>query len=222
MIATIGNGGPVPVIVPTQTQATELAHENFNDAQTVGTVQRALLTKGYVDIGEPNGILGQKTIDVILSFRARNDLPLLPVIDSEFLRALEAAPQKALPIQQTEATKAEVAERVAVVKVSQEIINTSWWAKVWSFVIAIPTSLIALVNLILDNLDDAQNVITPIRNLVGDQLSIWIWVVIMLVVASVIGWQANQISKLSKRIEEKAVEGYRQGTIKNDVPKEEA
>lgn len=212
----------VTVVVPTAQEAEAIAPENFTDKETVMRVQKALLAKGYVDIGEANGELGQKTKDVILSFRARNDLPLLPVIDSQFIAILENAPQKQVPVEQATATKAEVAQKVEVVAVTQKIINQSWWAKAWAFVAGVPPIFIGLISVIIDNLDEAYNAISPLRLLVGDSFSIWIWLGVTIVVAGIMGYQAMMISKLSKQIEEKAVEGYRQGTIKNDVPKEEA
>lgn len=213
----------VTVVVPTAQEAEAIAPENFTDKETVMRVQKALLAKGYVDLGEPNGELGQKTKDVILSFRARNDLPLLPVIDSQFIAILENAPQKQVPIEQATATKEEVAQKVEVVAVAQKVSNQSWWAKLWAIVTAVPPALIAFTSLIIDNLDEAYNAISPIKLLVGDgSFSVWIWVCVVLVIATIMGIQAMMIGRLSRQLEEKAVEGYRQGTIKNDVSKEEA
>lgn len=212
-------------IAPTLSEATAAAPERITDKETIAFVQRALLAKGYVDGGPADGVLSQKTKDEILSFRARNNLQLIPVIDKELIGALEVAPLKALPLEQVTATKKEIAPKVEVVAKAEKVQVSAWWAKVWAFVTGVPAWLITLAGFIIQNLDEATSYIQPLRNLLFDFQNInpLVWVALVAAIATVLGWQAMTISKLSKQIEDSAVEGYQRGTIKNDLPpKEEA
>lgn len=209
--------------VPTAQEAVKLAVENFTDKDTVAAVQKALLAKGYVDGGPADGELSQKTKDEILTFRARNNLPLVPVIDSELIRALETAPMKALPVEQVTATKAEIAPKVEVVAKTEKVVNSAWWTKLWAFVTGIPAGLFTLLGAVISNLDEASEMVAPLKALFYEVHAInpFVWIGLIAVVALVLGWQAMTISKLSKQVEEAAVEGYQRGTIKNDIPPKE-
>jgi hypothetical protein len=215
--------GVVEKVAPTQTEALVAAPEAFTDKETVAMVQRMLLAKGYVDGGPADGTLNQKTKDEILTFRARNNLQLIPVIDRELIDALEHAPAKALPLEQVTATKEQIAPKVEVVKVADKVQASAWWTQIWAWVTGLPAWLIALAGFVIEHLDDATNAVAPLKNLLFDFQNInpVIWVVLIAIIATVMGYQAMTIARLSKKIEEAAVEGYQRGTIKNDLPPSE-
>lgn len=210
----------VPQVAPTQAEAVQAAPEAFTDKETVALVQRLLLAKGYVDGGPANGELGQKTKDEILTFRARNNLQLIPVIDRDLINALEVAAPKALPLEQVTATKADIAPKVEVVAKVEKVQRSAFWTKVWAFITGVPAGLIAFLGFVIENLDEATTYISPLKNLLFDFQNInpLVWIGLTAAIAGVMGWQAWTISKLSKQIEESAVEGYQRGTIKNDLP----
>jgi peptidoglycan hydrolase-like protein with peptidoglycan-binding domain len=210
----------VQQVAPTQTEAVQVAPEHFTDRETVALVQRLLLEKGYVDGGPANGEFGQKTRDEILIFRARNNLQMIPVIDRDLIRALEVAAPKALPIEQVTATAPQIAPKVEVVAINEKVKKVAWWSKLYAWVTGIPAAFIPLLVAAVDNIDEATTAIAPLKNLFFDVGNIpgWVWFVGVAGLAGLFGYQAMQISKLSQQLEEKTVEGYQRGTIKNDVP----
>lgn len=207
-------------IAPTLTEAIQNAPEQFTDKETVAMVQRLLLAKGYVDGGPATGELGQKTKDEILTFRARNNLQLIPVIDRELINTLETAPLKALPLEQVTATKEDIAPKVEVIKDADKMQRSAWWSNIWAWVTGVPAWLVTLAGFVIQNLDEATEYITPLKTLLFDFQNInpLVWVALIAAIATVMGWQAMTISRLSKKIEESTVEGYQRGTVKNDVP----
>lgn len=209
---------------PTALEAIKASPENFTDKDTVTAVQKAFLEKGYADGSQPDGEMGKVTQDTILSFRARNNLPLIPVIDSELLRALEVAPQKELPIRQVTATKAEIAPVVEVVAISDKVQRVAWWSKLYAWITGLPVGLITVLGLVVDNLDEATTAISPVRSFfseIGGSVPVWVWLVGLVGIAILFGYQAKKIENLTAKLEAKAVTGYQQGTIKNDLPPKE-
>lgn len=187
--------------VLTAAEAVAAVPEAIFDPAIVLDVQRKLIAKGYVDVGGVDGDPGQMTQDTILSFRARNDLPLVPVIDRDFIRALDVALPKSIPIEQANATVAHVADRVAVVK-------TNWWQRVWAKILAFPSVALAITTAIIDNLNDASGKLSAVKAFLSD-VPVWIWPALVAVVALVLSRNAN-------KIETGMVQGYQQGTVKND------
>lgn len=53
--------------------------------------QDLLSSKGYTEVGQPDGLMGPKTINAIRAFRAENGLPKGDAIDAKFAAALAAA-----------------------------------------------------------------------------------------------------------------------------------
>lgn len=213
----------VDKIAPTAHEAIATASKQYTDRDTIFLVQKTLLEKGYVDGGPPDGGLNQKTKDEILTFRARNNLQLIPVIDDELLSCLKSAPEKALPVEQVTATKEQIAPKVEIVAIGSQVQNTAWWSKLWAVVTGIPSILLSLLVAIVENLDEATTAIQPLKSLFYDFGNIpgWVWLVGVVALATVFGFQAMRISNLSKQLEAAAVEGYQRGTIKNDLPPKE-
>lgn len=211
----------VAQVAPTQAQAIQEAqHEAFTDTETVALVQRLLLSKGYVDGGPATGVLGQKTKDEILTFRARNNLQLIPVIDRDLIKALELAPNKSVPIEQATATKAEVAAKVEIVADTNKVQKTAWWQKLWAWITGAPAATIAVAGYALENVDEATEAVAPLKQLLYDfqGISPFVWLLVIAAIAGVMGYQAMTIARLSKKVEDNAVEGYQRGTLKNDLP----
>jgi hypothetical protein len=207
------------VQAPTSQQVLDI-DPGYTDKEIVAAVQRALLAKGYPDVGATDGVLGDMTKDEILAFRQRNNLPLVPIIDDALLKVLEVAPPKAPSLSQIEATPEILKEKVEVVALGNEVKEAAWWTKVWAALTGVPTLLLTLLTAIVDNLDEATAAIQPLRSFFFDASNIpgWVWLLGITAIAGIFGYQAMTISALSKRLEQSAVEGYQKGTIKNDLP----
>jgi hypothetical protein len=201
----------------TAQQAENVSKESFNDFDTVLMVQKTLKDKGYVDVGEFDGDLGKMTIDAIMSFRTRNNLPLVPVIDNQFLDALERAPQKEIPPRQASASVEHVAERVEAVKKTDQIERVSWWSKFVAWIIGAPSVALAILQAIISNIDDAISAVTPIKDAFGTDIPITWMIFIFIAIAIILGYQQYRIGKLSAQVKEELVDGYRVGTVKNDA-----
>lgn len=213
----------VAQVAPTQAEAVQAGPEQFTDKDTVAMVQRLLLAKGHV-YGGTNGVLGQKTKDEILSFRARNNLQMIPTIDRDLIKALENAPDKSLPVEQVTATTEQISPKVQVVAVNTKVQLSTWWTKLWAWLTALPSGLIVLAGFAIENIDSATATIRPLRNLLSNVQNVnpLLWIGLIGFTALLMGYQAMTISKLSKKLENAAVGGYQRGTLTNDVPSKEA
>jgi hypothetical protein len=192
----------------------------YTDQPTIEDVQRKLKAKGYVDLSEVDGNLGDMTKDAIVTFRRRNRLPLTDVIDNELLAALETAPDKFLPLRVTTATAANMEPRVDAMRATVKLKISTWWGKFWAWFIGLPSGLLTLLAMVVDNFDDAANLVTPVRNVIQDMPG-WVWGIGFVFVAFVLGLQALRASKLAHEAENAMVTGYQQGTVKNDKDKDE-
>lgn len=193
----------------------------IDDEQTVRSVQQMLKDKGWVEINEIDGKLGVVTKDAILSFRTRNNLPLVPTIDAEFIDVLTRAPAKVVPLRQATASPEHIAERVEAVKDVQAIQRQGWWSKLMAWIIGAPSLALTLLGFVIGQLDEAIEAIQPLRNAFGDVIPTpWI-LLIGALIAFVFGYQQYRISKLTAKVEEQLVDGYRIGTVKNDAPNAE-
>lgn len=70
----------------------------------VEAVQQRLNDLGYPEVGKIDGEWGSKTRAALLAFRADNDLPLEPVIDSKLLAALMTAKPRVIAPERANAT----------------------------------------------------------------------------------------------------------------------
>lgn len=190
----------------------------ITDPLTIESVQRDLRDKGYVELNEIDGKLEGLTKDAILSFRGRNNLPLVPVIDDQFLAALEAAPKKEQPLRVQVATVEDLKPRVEAVKVAAEAESKAWWQKIGSAIVGTPSVLLGILIAAIDHIDEAVTAIQPIKSLFYDlPIGIGWWLLGFGLIAGLFGYQAYRIEKLSKLAKDSMVEGYREGTVKNDA-----
>lgn len=178
-------------------------------------VQRRLLELGYSGGGAADGFMGKRTEGSILNFRNRNGLPLVPVIDDELLAALTVANKVERPIEQTEATVSDIAPKV-------EAVQKTWWAKAWAWIMGLPAFLGTLFLGIVENLGDAIDKISPLKQFLGEFLSsispltmVLMGTTAVTIVSFIIWWQA-------KGAETALVDGYQRGTVRNDNKEEAA
>lgn len=86
------------------------------DEATIRSVQQKLRDLGYPEVGEIDGKPpGTRTQGAILSFRADNGLPLIPVIDPQLLAALMTASPRPIARARAEATTEDLKEKSATV-----------------------------------------------------------------------------------------------------------
>jgi hypothetical protein len=189
---------------------------DYTDPETVKFVQMALKEKGYVDVNEVDGKLGGTTMDVILAFRRRNNLPLVPVIDGELMDVLETAPNKELPARVVNVEVEEVKDKVAAAATVAKSQVQSWWAKFWAWAVGLPSFVLALLQAIIANFGDAVNSLQPVRNFLSE-VPVSVWLVGFGLVALVLGIQAMRSERLAKEAQKQMVEGYQKGTVKNDA-----
>lgn len=179
------------------------------DEGIVSAVQAKLRELGYVDGGPATGDLGKKTEASILDFRNRNGLPLSTAIDADLLQKLGIAEPKFLPVEQTTATAAEIAPKVAAMAQTR-------WAKFWAKLGTIPTFLGALFMGMVQYLGDAIAMLTPLKTFLSD----WLDGVDKLTLVAIAAGSTALISGVlwfNSRNAEGAMEtGYRDGTVKND------
>lgn len=70
----------------------------------IETVQELLRRKGYHEVGEIDGIMGNRTRNSILSFQADNNLPLTGVVTDDLLASLVKAPHRSETPERSTAT----------------------------------------------------------------------------------------------------------------------
>lgn len=174
-------------------------------------VQNRLLELGYTDGGPVDGSLNLKTQGTILDFRNRNQLELQPGIDPILISVLVQGPTIELPVSQVTAETKEIAEKVAAVKVT-------WYARFWAKLLAVPAGLITVFSAILDNFGNAVSALQPIRNYIEAELVKYMspFTVTMMFTGAACA-VALVLWRKAALAERALVEGYRQGTVKNDV-----
>jgi peptidoglycan hydrolase-like protein with peptidoglycan-binding domain len=187
----------------------------YTDPDTVARVQILLKEKGYVELSEIDGNLGEMTRDTILAFRRRNRLPLTDQIDDDLLRFLPSAPNKELPQRVTTATEAHLESRVSAVATTAEAKKSSWWAQFWGWFLTVPSGAFTILTLMLSNVQQAIDTVQPIKNFLVD-LPVWIWGLGLFLVALVLAINARRTQALTEQTQQQLISGYRDGTIKND------
>lgn len=87
---------PEPAAMPVGLLDTGAPAQVFTDPTTVTHVSQKLRELGYNEVGAVDGDLGPRTQAAILAFRNDEGLPHVPVIDADFLTALDNAPARAV------------------------------------------------------------------------------------------------------------------------------
>lgn len=179
---------PVPVPTPRP--------ETVVDKAVIENVQRSLVALGYTEVGGVDGKLGPLTSAAILAFRNDNGLHVSDVIDDELLLALQTAPARKLTPARTEATPAEVREKVPEVK-------ANWLSKIGAFIIGIPSAVISLGIGALDYVGAAKAYIDPLKETAADVPG-YVWVGAVAVIA-------GGLYYVAQRGEKKGVEAFKTG-----------
>lgn len=167
-------GRPVGLMSQSEPEPVEIEDEPvgklYTDEHRVSLVQTWLRNLGYPEVGAPNGELGPFTKGAIRDYRAEHDLPPGDFIDDELMLTLatDTEPRK-LPDSRTEATAAEVRERVPEAQ-------GNWLGKVWTRITAAGSFVVAAASAAWDKLGDAREYLEPIRDFVGD-VPTWVWFV---------------------------------------------
>lgn len=148
---------PVPAVVPA----------GITDKATVEHVQRRLRELNYAEVGDIDGRIGDLTRGAVRIFRADAGLAEGDQIDAALIVALATAKPRQLAPARTEATPAEVRERVPEVK-------ATWLGKVTGKVGTAVGAGGALLTGIWDQLGEAQDYLRPVRDFAGDVPG-WLW-----------------------------------------------
>lgn len=192
-----------------------------SELKTVGRVQQRLLDLGYVDVGPVDGFMGDKTKDNIQAFRRREGLPLATklgeplFIDAELLAKLDTAKPKELPLEQTSATVEDIIPKVEAVKENNESIKTAWHTRLWAFITGIPAGIVAVILAIVDKFDEAVAAISPVMGMFN-MIPVYVWIGGFSIIALGFAYQAHVMKGQSEKAQDKLVEGFRTGAVKND------
>jgi len=74
--------------------------------------QQAMLSdKGYVEVGQPDGLMGKRTVNAVRAFRADNGLPASDAIDAKFAAALAAAGPRQVSKARVEASASDLRDK---------------------------------------------------------------------------------------------------------------
>jgi len=72
--------------------------------------QAMLSSKGYTEVGQPDGLMGGRTVNAIRAFRSENGLPPRDTIDAKFTAALASAGPRQVARARVEATASDLRE----------------------------------------------------------------------------------------------------------------
>lgn len=164
--------------------------------ETVLHVQARLKELGYSEVGAVDGRLGSMTAAAILAFRNDNGLPLSPAIDEALQLALASASPRAIGVERTVATPAEVRAQVPEVK-------TNWLAKLWAGVAAGFAGVVGFGDGVLKQVGGARDLVQPVFDFASD-VPVWVYCV-------VIGAAAAWLFVQSRKGEAKGVEAFQNG-----------
>ncbi len=199
-------------------------------------VQSRLIELGYVEVDQVDGTLEGKTKDAILAFRRRNGIPLVDdntgeplFIDDELIMAMEKADKKELPIRQTTATVEQIAPKVEAVAAAVAAAETTastakktWWANFTARVAALPSAAVTFFMLVVGQFDVVAPIIVQVRSLFAEvPWQIWAIGFIAICVlyaihAQIAARAADEAKRLADKAQEKLVQNYQEGTLKND------
>lgn len=166
------------------------------DNEVVAQVQRRLKELGYAEIGSVDGDFGDLTEKAILIFRHDADLPLTPTIDEALLVALAKAPPRHIPEARSEATPADVRQKVPEAA-------ANWQTKIGALWGLIVSALLGFGNFVISNFADAKATVKPIADLFG-VIPPWTW-------ALLVAGGLAVIYGRSRVAEKKTVEAYQEG-----------
>ncbi|MEO7221128.1 MAG: N-acetylmuramidase domain-containing protein, partial [Devosia sp.] len=117
------NWNPDPAVKPlepAEPSPIDFPEKGDMDNEVVAQVQRRLKELGYTEIGNVDGDFLDMTEKAILIFRHDAKLPLTPTIDEALLVAMAKAAPRQIPEARSEATPADVRQKVPEV-------SGSWW-----------------------------------------------------------------------------------------------
>lgn len=166
------------------------------DNEVVAQVQRRLKELGYTEVGNVDGDFLDMTEKAILIFRHDNGLELTPTIDEALLVAMAKAAPRKLPEGRTEATPADVREKVPEAR-------DSWWSKVLALFGMVGTGIAGLFSFLIDNVGGVKASLKPLTDTIGS-VPMWGWAVLL-------GGGLLAIWLKSRAGEKKTVEAYQEG-----------
>jgi putative chitinase len=191
-------GYPVTFAAATAPAGDEIdfPEKGAKDNEVVAQVQRRLKELGYTEIGNVDGDFGDMTEKALLIFRHDNGLPLTPTIDEALLVAMAKAAPRRLPEGRTEATPADVREKVPEAR-------DSWWSKVLALFGMVGTGIAGLFSFLIDNVGGVKASLKPLTDTIG-AVPLWGWAVLL-------GGGLLAIWLKSSSGEKKTVAAYQEG-----------
>ena len=119
----------------------------------VRSVQQLLRDKGYPEVGEVDGLMGERTRNVIMVFEANNGLPIKGEISDELLAHLVKAPPRLMSPKRANATEKDLMS-------SKSVKQGNWLKKIG---IAVLTT--SGIGGLMDGSGDLQEVVTGVNKL---------------------------------------------------------
>lgn len=159
--------------------------------EVVMHVQTLLTEKGYHSAGPIDGDAGGRTQEAILAFRNEAGLPLVNTIDQELIDALEVAPKRYIAPDRANVT---VKEAMAKDMPVAEPLRQNWWQRVIAWVSGLGGTAVAAGSGLVDNLGEANEKATPVRDALGS-IPIWAYGLVVVAIAGLLVLSANRSDK---------------------------
>ena len=171
--STAKNAPPAPGKKPAAPAYTKEQIEAF---------QQRLKDLGYHEVGDIDGKWGKWSRGATLTFQADNSLPLSGTMDETTILAMANAPQREIAPARAEATAKDLAPK-------SETVRRGLRGKIWSAVTALGAGIVAVGQAIVDNVKEAAEYLSPVRDVISEVPG-WVWAGGICAVAIAI-WRAN-------------------------------
>ncbi len=183
--------GPIPQPRASRPVATKPAAGALS-RDLIEAVQRALITKGYHEVGEPDGLFGRKTRGAILAFQADNGQELTGQATAELVGIILSSPARPISMERASGKPADnpVVKDSNVIKTIGGVLGGG--------------SLVSMAEPIVTQIEGGAGIIARLRGALEPLTSLWPILVIGGVVA---------VIYLASRSEKAVVKDYQSGKL---------
>ncbi len=183
--------------------------ERSSYSMEVDLIQRQLIDFKYFEVGDPDGKVGGKFVAGVAAFMTdRGRDPNKGRITPELKAELAAAKVEKLPSGQPWSrpiapTRANATAKDLAPKV--ESVNQTWYAKLWAYILGIPSAAIGLFKSVFGDYNDPQSYIYQVKSFFGS-IPVEYYAFIAAGIAALILWQAT-------KAQNSTVKSYNEGKL---------